>query len=119
MSIVHSLGKVFERLRPLLALLFSYGRQLRVESSRWITLEDGVSFYLIGVAKRMRKLLIIFSSIASILLIFGTWFLIYLGVFWVMPSNILELLHGWKFQGRGHSKGAIWKVILALLMWST
>lgn len=29
------------------------------------------------------------------------------GVSWVMPSNILELLHCWIFQGWGHSKGAI------------
>jgi hypothetical protein len=33
-------------------------------------------------------------------------------------SNILELLHCWKTQGQGHSNKAIWKVILALLMWS-
>jgi len=28
------------------------------------------------------------------------------------------LLHCWKTQGRGHSNEAIWKVIIALLMWS-
>jgi hypothetical protein len=40
------------------------------------------------------------------------------GVLWVMPNNIQELLHCWKVQGRGHPKEVIWKVILALLMWS-
>jgi hypothetical protein len=35
-----------------------------------------------------------------------------------MPNNIQELLHCWKVQGRGHPKEVIWKVILALLMWS-
>jgi len=39
-------------------------------------------------------------------------------VSWAMPSNILELLHCWKTRVRGHSKEAIWKVILAFLMWS-
>jgi hypothetical protein len=67
-SIVHSLGKVFGRSRPLFTLLSSYEQQL-VESSRQITSEGGASIWLIGVAfiKRMRKLLIIFSSTASIL----------------------------------------------------
>jgi hypothetical protein len=40
------------------------------------------------------------------------------GVSWVMPSNILQLLHCWKYLGREHPKVAIWKVIPALLMWS-
>jgi hypothetical protein len=48
------------------------------------------------------------------------WYLVLnlFGVLWVMPSNILGVLHCWKTQGRGHSDGAIWKVIHALLMWS-
>jgi hypothetical protein len=35
-----------------------------------------------------------------------------------MPNNILELLHCWKTQGRGHSNQAIWKVIPTLLIQS-
>ena len=42
-SIIHSLRKVFGRLRPLLALLSPYGQQQRVESSWWITLQGKVS----------------------------------------------------------------------------
>lgn len=40
------------------------------------------------------------------------------GVSRVMPGNILQFLHCWKFQGRGHPREVIWKVIPALLMWS-
>jgi hypothetical protein len=39
------------------------------------------------------------------------------GVSRVMPSNILQLLHCWKYLGQGHPNKAIWKVISALLMW--
>jgi hypothetical protein len=35
-----------------------------------------------------------------------------------MPGNIIELLQCWKSQGQGHSKEAIWKFIIAFLMWS-
>ena len=35
-----------------------------------------------------------------------------------MPSNILDLFHCWKIQWQEHSKGAVWKVIIAFLMWS-
>jgi hypothetical protein len=39
------------------------------------------------------------------------WYLVLtlFGVSWVMPCNILELLHCWKTQGRKQSKEAIWK----------
>jgi len=38
------------------------------------------------------------------------------GVTQVMPYNILQLLHCWKFRGQGHPREAIWKVIPTLLM---
>lgn len=36
-------------------------------------------------------------------------------VLWAMLSNILELLHCWKTQGRGHFKEAIYNVIPGFL----
>jgi hypothetical protein len=40
------------------------------------------------------------------------------GVSWVKPSNILQLLHCWKFLRWGHPKEAIWKVFPTLLLWT-
>jgi len=37
-------------------------------------------------------------------------------VYYLSKKNILELLHCWKSQRRGHPKEAIWKVIPELLM---
>jgi hypothetical protein len=60
-------------------LFSSYGQHQRVESSQLITLEGGISLKLTSIAnaKRMRRLLITFSSIVNTLLTSSIWFLTY------------------------------------------
>jgi hypothetical protein len=111
---------VFGRLRPLLVLLSSYGQQ---QKGRILTVDNlrRRGFSLANWCCPCKKneefinhLLIHCEYIIDL------WHLVLniFGASWMMPSNILELLHCWKFQGWGHPKEAIWKVISTFLMWS-